>query len=260
MQQLRRKIGARLRARVRAGLGIVLLLALGACAALPIGQTPPSHVVRPGDTLAGIAEAYGLEPEQVARANRIADADRIHVGQRIVLPHGARLVHRVRPGESLRDIALRYRVPESTIARTNRIRDPRRLEVGRRLVLPREATLPPAPRATPAPAPAPRAPAPELVRAGELLDAASDDYRAARFESALERAREADRLLEARGGAPALRARAAFVSGSALAGMGDEEQAVAAFGRVLALDPDFEPPPGWLSPRLEALYRTASAD
>jgi LysM repeat protein len=44
------------------------------------------HVVRRGETLSGIAYAYGLEPYTLARANGIYDLNEIYVGQQLCIP------------------------------------------------------------------------------------------------------------------------------------------------------------------------------
>ena len=215
-----------------------------------------------------------------SRANHLRDADRIEVGRQLVIPDGARIVHRVRTGETLPDVAARYRVPDSTIVRANRLRTAR-LTPGQRLVLPREARLPapsppavsaargaasaappPAARVAPRPEPAaapPAEPDPNVGRAQTMVDGAVDDYRSARFERALDKTTGAELLL-AQSSDPAaqsLGARAAFVKGSALAALGQRERAVRSFARVHELDGGFEPPSGWLSPRLEELYVAA---
>jgi lipoprotein NlpD len=86
----------------RAAVPLVLIaLALAACAvqAPPPPPTPPPqtrlepqpippsgvHVVRSGDTLSEIADDYGLNLEELARANGILDGDRIQAGRRLAL-------------------------------------------------------------------------------------------------------------------------------------------------------------------------------
>lgn len=44
------------------------------------------HVVEPGQTLFQIAHLYGVEPEALARANGIADAKALEVGQDLAIP------------------------------------------------------------------------------------------------------------------------------------------------------------------------------
>jgi murein DD-endopeptidase MepM/ murein hydrolase activator NlpD len=59
----------------------LLLLSLAAC-----GGRKVYHVVRPGETLSRIGEAYGVPYAKIARANRLDDPSRIRVGQRLLIP------------------------------------------------------------------------------------------------------------------------------------------------------------------------------
>lgn len=64
-------------------------LAIGQSIRLPDGASsagrPAEHVVRPGETLSGIASRHGLDTGALARANGIANPDRIAAGQTIRL-------------------------------------------------------------------------------------------------------------------------------------------------------------------------------
>lgn len=51
--------------------------------------TDPTHIVRAGDTVAAIAGQYGVTVAAIVRANELADANRIEVGQRLVIPNCA---------------------------------------------------------------------------------------------------------------------------------------------------------------------------
>lgn len=44
------------------------------------------HVVRAGDTLSRIGQAYGVPHHEIARANRLRDPSHIEVGQRLIIP------------------------------------------------------------------------------------------------------------------------------------------------------------------------------
>lgn len=62
----------------------------------PAGAPTPTptpqqrHVVQAGDTLAAIAERFGVSAAEIARANRLADPDRLKVGDTLVIPASAR--------------------------------------------------------------------------------------------------------------------------------------------------------------------------
>jgi len=65
-----------------------LVLSPSRVAAQPPTQddTPPVHLVRYGETLSEIAQAYGIPLDVLMADNAIADADDIRVGQRLLLP------------------------------------------------------------------------------------------------------------------------------------------------------------------------------
>lgn len=239
-------------------------LLLAACAGSPFGA-PAEHVVQPGDTLYRVAQAYDVAPQRLARANALRDPDLLRVGQHLVIPDGGRLRHRVRPGESAQGVARRYGVALSTILIVNRLTSADRIRPGTELVLPRHARLPP-PREVAARAPT--ASAPDAPRTGEgeregeraegLLESAESLYLSAHFEQAREHAGRAE-ALAVDDGARGLSARASFVRGAALAGLGDDDAAVEAFAKICDYDCGFEPPAAWVSPRIEALLEQSRA-
>ncbi len=152
-------------------------------------------------------------------------------------------MHVVRPGDTLSQIAEGYAVDVDQLAHANQLRDADRIAIGQQLRIP--------------------VPAADTARAEALVDQAADLYRNARFDVALKRAQQAQAILAAGQSSSqeepqrALAARAAFITGCALAAFGENERAVAAFSEARALDPRFEPTEGWLSPRLEKLYLAA---
>lgn len=62
------------------------VLALVLASFAPAQAQPTAYVVQPGDTLTGIATAFGLGVGELAAANGIVDVDEIAVGQRLLLP------------------------------------------------------------------------------------------------------------------------------------------------------------------------------
>jgi lipoprotein NlpD len=54
--------------------------------AVACGPKAVRHTVRAGESVAGIARRYGVPYEDVVRANRLRDPDRIAVGRQLVIP------------------------------------------------------------------------------------------------------------------------------------------------------------------------------
>lgn len=122
-----------------------------------------THVVQRGETLSSIATKYGLTVKELARANRLRDADLVRRGQKLEIPEkpGAFIEHPVTAGESLASIAARYRVSVADIRAHNELRNPNHITVGQVLRVPGSApplenpappSKVPAPRAKPDPA------------------------------------------------------------------------------------------------------------
>ncbi len=96
-----------------------------------------TYLVKEGDTLGEIAEAYNVSVEHLLSQNLgIKDPDIIKVGMIIFV--GNELLHTVVEGESLSQIGAFYRVPWRDIADFNGIDDPDLIHVGQRLYIPGE--------------------------------------------------------------------------------------------------------------------------
>lgn len=132
-------------------IGLALATTTAALLAVGPGLVPAasaadrSIVVRPGDTLSGIAARHGLSVERLVALNRLANPNRIYAGQRIVLDRSpraaapapaARRVHVVRYGEHLTGIARRYATTVSAIVAANHISNPSYIRTGQRLLIP----------------------------------------------------------------------------------------------------------------------------
>ena len=114
----------------------------------PVGRRA-SVAVRPGDTLSGIAQRFGVEVADLGSWNRIRDPRRhkLLAGAHIVVysqrnaSNAAQAGHRasvaVRAGDTLSSIAQRFGVEMAELCRWNGIRDPQRftLRVGKVLVV-----------------------------------------------------------------------------------------------------------------------------
>jgi spore germination protein len=96
------------------------------------------HVVGQGQTLFGIAQAYSVTADEIARANELPDPSRIVVGQSIVIPIDGQF-YWVRQGDTLFSIGQRFGVPAQELAQINQITLEGRLQPGTRLYIPPRA-------------------------------------------------------------------------------------------------------------------------
>jgi LysM repeat protein len=100
---------------------------------------PTIHKVRRGDTLSLIAKKYGVSIDYLMRVNNLRNANRIYVGQRLVIRPGQTApgsnVHVVRRGDTLSSIAQKYGTSVAAIQQANHLRGSI-IYVGQRLKLP----------------------------------------------------------------------------------------------------------------------------
>jgi peptidoglycan lytic transglycosylase D len=134
--------------------------------------TPRTHRVRKGDTMATVAQRYGMTAARLGEMNGIAANTQLRAGRRLNLPEQlprlltaanaapptaasvtspspenataasapAENFYVVRRGDSLQVIAARVRVPEAQLLRMNALKDPDRLYEGQRLRIAGELT------------------------------------------------------------------------------------------------------------------------
>jgi murein DD-endopeptidase MepM/ murein hydrolase activator NlpD len=139
-----------------------LALLFGAVAL--IAATPPAisdadpkaeteHLVKPGETLGGIAARAQVPRILIIEANGLNEPFTLRAGQKLIIPR--RRSHDVKAGETGFAIALEYAVPWSVIASANGIDPKAPLRAGQKLVIPTVSK----PAAPPTPAPPSSAPA-----------------------------------------------------------------------------------------------------
>ena len=120
---------------LRRAFGPLLVVAVFAA-----GASAGTYVVRPGDTLSGIASRLGISVGALTRANGITDPNRVHAGTSLQVPGAAAAssgrTHVIAPGETLTAIAARYTTSVRALVDANGIRDANRVRIGHRLRIP----------------------------------------------------------------------------------------------------------------------------
>lgn len=130
-----------------------------------VAAAPVQHVIRPGETLAGIARRYGVDPDLILRANNIANPNLIYHGQTLniwtpqTVDNGSNaaaavdtpaeaitaepdniietpFIHQVKAGETLGIIARNYGVALSDLISANALSNPDLVYVGSMLTIP----------------------------------------------------------------------------------------------------------------------------
>jgi N-acetylmuramoyl-L-alanine amidase len=135
---------------VRRSTGLSRLLgSVAVVAAVAIGGSAGTYVVRPGDTLSGVASRFGVSVSALSKANGIADPDKVYAGQKLTVPGSVSAAaaapaapaqvaatHVVAAGETLSGIAARAGTTVSAIVSLNGIKDPNHVVIGTKLKLP----------------------------------------------------------------------------------------------------------------------------
>ena len=117
------------------------------------------YVVKPGDSLSKIAVSHGVNARELAELNQIANADKIIVGQKLILPDHAKPsqskpsakspskasakeaaasgdAYVVKPGDALSKIAAAHGVKTKDLLAANNLTDANKIQVGQKLVIP----------------------------------------------------------------------------------------------------------------------------
>ncbi|MBB5149184.1 spore germination protein [Ureibacillus thermosphaericus] len=102
------------------------------------GCTIQIHVVRPGDTIWGIAQSYNVNPQTIIQTNQIELPNELVVGQAIVIPIVGSF-YWVQPGDTLFTIAQRFGMNYLTLAQINGLNPNQPLLPGLRLYIPPRA-------------------------------------------------------------------------------------------------------------------------
>lgn len=183
------RVDPRLVRRVGTGTGATLVLAAAAVAASgSAAHADEQYTVRSGDTVSHIASRTGTTVGALTRANALADASRIRIGQTLVIPSGAAApaapapapaapaptgaTHTVARGETVSHIAKRYGTTVQAVVGANGLDARAFVRAGQTLTIPGAAQA----AAPAAPAAAPAAGATHTVVSGETVSSIAKRY------------------------------------------------------------------------------------
>ena len=113
------------------------------------------YTVQEGDSLAGVADRFGVSVAALTALNTITDPDTLNAGRELRIPAtspggavrlgpgGAELargadttIYTIQPGETLAEIAFRLGASAEDLARLNDLDDPNDLQAGQELIVP----------------------------------------------------------------------------------------------------------------------------
>jgi murein DD-endopeptidase MepM/ murein hydrolase activator NlpD len=132
---------------------------------IPLAMPPPEiqptiHIVQPGESLASIANVYGVALDELIAANELENPNALFVGQSILIPGSGEsasvvavtpteveaqtepvaivgpIIHIVQAGETLFRIATQYGVTVAEVQAANAISDPTLIYAGQQLTIP----------------------------------------------------------------------------------------------------------------------------
>lgn len=97
-----------------------------------------THLVKPNETLGGIAQQHGVSVSALQAYNSISNPNLLFVGKKLKIPDPAvkEVSYVVRKGDSLGIIAKRFSVSANDLALINKISRPDLIRVGQKLVIP----------------------------------------------------------------------------------------------------------------------------
>ena len=108
-----------------------------------IGMTDYAvHTVAGGQSLSVIAEMYGIKVETIMWENKLANANTLRVGQKIIIPPVNGLSHKIASGDTLDKLAAKYKIEKEAIIAQNGL-DGETLVKGQTLFLPGAAQIAP---------------------------------------------------------------------------------------------------------------------
>ncbi|MDJ0766074.1 MAG: LysM peptidoglycan-binding domain-containing protein [Myxococcota bacterium] len=107
--------------------------------------TGAEYIVKPGDSIAKIADFHAVSQIDLREANGLGKRDTLRSGQKIVIPmmlrRGASRSHVVRAGDTIGAIAAAYKVSVKNLLSANKLTPSSPIRLGRTLIIPDDEEL-----------------------------------------------------------------------------------------------------------------------
>jgi murein DD-endopeptidase MepM/ murein hydrolase activator NlpD len=101
----------------------------------------PVYIVQSGDTLASIANRFGVSEDDLISYNNISNPDFVSIGTQLIIPglqglQGVITTSPVQLGESLKDLTVKYQIDRDLLLKLNHVTSPSEIYAGSSLILP----------------------------------------------------------------------------------------------------------------------------
>ncbi len=94
------------------------------------------YTVENGDTIAGIAEKFGISTNTILWANGLSSRTTLKVGDHLTILPTSGVVHTVKSGDTVSEIAGKYDVKGSEIIAYNNLGEDNKLSIGQKIIVP----------------------------------------------------------------------------------------------------------------------------
>ncbi len=111
------------------------LLAPLSVAATATAFTAQTYVVQAGDTLTGVASHFGLSMMTIWWANHLTAKDRLHVGEKLIIPPVDGVLYTAHEGDTVLAVAAKYDVDPQSIVTYNSLTSDE-LTIGQQIMIP----------------------------------------------------------------------------------------------------------------------------
>ncbi|MDN4472698.1 lytic transglycosylase domain-containing protein [Demequina zhanjiangensis] len=184
MDPIRHQRATRSRGARRTAIGALAALAISTLGALP-AAADEKHRVSSGETVSGLAVAYGTTVARIVEANDLDSRATIYIGQTLSIPGSAKATsssarsdatHTVVPGDTVWDLARQHGTTVAAVIAANGLNSSATIRTGQTLTIPGSLASASSPASTGSASSAPTTTASHTVVAGDTVWALARTY------------------------------------------------------------------------------------